>query len=116
MCILRLLSRRSPESCITIALYGATVQELIEKLAEDRVTYLETISRTHDFLAEVLEAQATQKAHPPLTTERLRRNTGTTLATTTTGHLVRAPKDSSFSFEEDLDTNDDESLFVQERS
>ncbi len=97
-----------------MALDAATAQEMIKKLAEDRATYLETISRTHDLLAKALEAQATQKVHLPLTTERLRRDTGTTLATTTTDDIVTAPKDSNFSIEEDSDTDDDESLFVQQ--
>lgn len=97
-----------------MALDAATAQEMIKKLAEDRATYLETISRTHDLLAKALEAQATQKVHLPLTTERLRRDTGTTPATTTTDDIVTAPKDSNFSIEEDSDTDDDESLFVQQ--
>lgn len=97
-----------------MALDAATAQDLIKKLAEDRATYLETITRTHDLLAKALEVQATGQVHPPLTTERLRRNTGTTLATTTTDDIVTAPKDSNFSIEEDTDTDDDESLFVQQ--
>ena len=98
-----------------MALDAATAQEMIKKLAEDRATYLDTISRTHDLLAKALEAHATGTPSQPLTSERLRRNTGTTLATTTTDDIVTAPKDSNFSIEEDSDTDDDESLFVQQK-
>lgn len=97
-----------------MALDAATAQEMIKKLAEDRATYLDTISRTHDLLATALAASATGKPQIPLTGERLRRNTVTTLATTTTDDVVTAPKDSNFSIDEDSDTDDDESLFVQQ--
>ena len=96
-----------------MALDTATAQEMIKKLAEDRATYLDTISRTHDLLAKALETHATGPVQIPLTTERLRRNTGATLTTTTTDDIVTVPKDASFSLEEDSDTDDDESLFVQ---
>ena len=97
-----------------MALDAATAQEMIKKLAEDRATYLDTISRTHDLLAKALEAHATVPPSQPVTLERLRRNTGTTLATTVTDDIVTAAKDSNFSVEEDSDTDDDESLFVQD--
>ena len=97
-----------------MALDATTAQELIKKLAEDRATYLDTIGRTHDLLAKALEAQASGKTQAaPLTIERLRRNTGTTLATTVTDDIVTTSKDSNFSVDEDSDTDDDESLFVQ---
>ena len=98
-----------------MALDAATAQELIKKLADDRNTYLDTISRTHDLLARALESNAVEKPDNPLTTERLRRNTGTTLATTiaTADDIVTVSKDSNFSLDEDPDTDDDESLFVQ---
>lgn len=97
-----------------MALDAATAQELVRKLDEDQATYLDTITRTHDLLARALDAYTTGKRQEPLTTERLRRNTGTTLATTTTDDIVTAPKDSNFSVEEDSDTDNDESLFVQQ--
>ena len=91
----------------------ATVQDLIKKLEEDRSTYLEAISRTHELLAKALEAQTAEGPQTALTNERLRRNTGTTLATTTTDDVVTVSKDSNFSVEDDSDTDDDEALYVQ---
>lgn len=96
-----------------MALDAATAHELIKKLEEDRATYLDTISKTHDLLAKILDVQAIEKPPTPLTTETLRRNTGTTLATITTDDVVTVPKDANFSIDEELDTDDDESLFVQ---
>ena len=98
-----------------MALDAATAQDMIKKLAEDRATYLDTISRTHDLLAKVLEIQATGHSPTPLTTERLRRNTGATLTTTTTDDIVTVPKDASFSLDDDSETDDDDSLFVQHK-
>ena len=96
-----------------MALDAATAQELIKKLAEDRASHLESINQTHELLARALDVQAGGKPQTPLTTERLRRNTGTTLGTTTTDDVVTVPKDANFSIDEDSDTDDDESLFVQ---
>lgn len=76
-----------------MALDAATAQELVRKLDEDRATYLNTITRTHDLLTKALDAYTTGKPQEPLTMERLRRNTVTTLATTTTDDIVTAPKD-----------------------
>ena len=101
-------------SYVNMTLDASTVQELIKKLAEDRATYLDTITHTHDLLAKAIESQAHEKPQVPLTTERLRRNTGTTLATTNTDDIVTVPKDANFSVDEDSDTDDDESLFVQQ--
>ena len=70
------------------------------------------ISRTHDLLAKAVEAQVTGKPETPLTAERLRGNTGSTLAMTNTDNTVTVPKYANFSIEEDSDTDDDGSLFV----
>ena len=96
-----------------MALDAAAVQDLIKKLEDDKTTYLDTVSRTHDLLARVLEGQAAEGPQTALTNERLRRNTGTTLATTTTDDVVTVSKDSNFSVDDDSDTDDDEALFVQ---
>lgn len=98
-----------------MALDAATAKELVNQLAKDRATFLEAIGRTNDLLTRLLETQTTGRYQPPLTTERLRRITGATIATATNDDVVTAAKDSNFSIEEDSDTDDDESLFVQQK-
>ncbi|KAL8990282.1 MAG: hypothetical protein Q9169_008162 [Polycauliona sp. 2 TL-2023] len=92
-----------------MALDTATAKEMIQKLAEDRATYLDTLTRAHDVLAKALEASATGKPPPQLTSDAVRRNTVTSLF-----DVDSLKKSSTFSPEGDSDTDDNESLFVQE--
>ncbi|KAL9026157.1 MAG: hypothetical protein Q9196_005132 [Gyalolechia fulgens] len=90
-----------------MALDAATAQEMIKKLAEDRTTYLDTLSRAHDVLAKALEAAATGKDSPKLTSEAVRRNTANTI------DVESIQKGSTFS-PDDSDSDDNESMFVQD--
>lgn len=92
-----------------MALDAATAQEMIRKLADDRANYLDTLSRAHEILAQALTAAAAGNGNnlPRLTAEAVRQNTRTTL------DVDSIQKDSTFSAEDDSDTDDDESLFVQ---
>lgn len=91
-----------------MALDATTAKEMVQKLAEDRATYLDTLSRAHDVLAKALEASATGKLPPKLTSEAVRQNTSTSIVD------VESLKKSSTFSPEDSDTDDDESMFVQE--
>lgn len=94
-----------------MALDAATAQEMLKQLADDRTKYFDTLTRAHDVLAQALTAASSGKPSPPLTTEAVRRNTGTLSATL---EFESVSKDSGNSIEEDSDSNDDESLFVQQ--
>ncbi|KAL9609625.1 MAG: hypothetical protein Q9167_005626 [Letrouitia subvulpina] len=89
-----------------MALDAATAREMIQKLVEDRTTYIDTLARAHDVLAKALEASATGKEPPKLTPELVRRNTETI------SEYESLKKSSTFS-PEDSDTDDNESMFVQ---
>ncbi|KAL8803639.1 MAG: hypothetical protein Q9182_003054 [Xanthomendoza sp. 2 TL-2023] len=91
-----------------MALDAATAREMINKLAEDRATYIDTLSRAHDVLARALEVSATGKSPPKLTSDAVRRNTTTAIVD------VESLKKSSTFSPEDSDTDDNESMFVQE--
>lgn len=94
-----------------MALDAATAQEMIRKLADDRANYLDTLSRAHEILAQALTAAAAGNENtslPRLTAEAVRQNTRTAR------DFDSIQKDSTFSAEDDSDTDDDESLFVQE--
>ncbi|KAL8947756.1 MAG: hypothetical protein Q9222_005996 [Ikaeria aurantiellina] len=95
-----------------MALDAATAKEMIEKLAEDRATYLDTLSRAHDVLAKALEASATGKPAPKLTPDTIRQN----VARQTPSSLndIESLKKSSTFSPEESDTDDDESMFVQQ--
>ncbi|KAL8933134.1 MAG: hypothetical protein Q9216_006511 [Gyalolechia sp. 2 TL-2023] len=90
-----------------MALDAATAQEMIKKLAEDRATYIDTLSRAHDVLGKALEAAATGKDPPKLTSDAVRRNTVTTI------DVESIQKSSTFS-PDGSDTDDNESMFVQD--
>ncbi|KAL8834747.1 MAG: hypothetical protein Q9170_003624 [Blastenia crenularia] len=90
-----------------MALDAATAAEMIKKLADDRAAYLDTLSRAHDVLARALEASATGKPPPKLTSEAVRRNTANTI------DVESIQKSSTFS-PDGSDTDDNESMFVQE--
>ncbi|KAI4161609.1 MAG: hypothetical protein LQ342_004750 [Letrouitia transgressa] len=89
-----------------MALDAATANEMIQKLVEDKTTYIDTLARAHDVLAKALEAAATGKEPPKLTPEIVRRNTETI------SEYESVKKSSTFS-PEDSDTDDNESMFVQ---
>ena len=95
-----------------MALDAATAQEMLKQLADDRTKYFETLTRAHNVLADALSAAASGKPPPRLTTEAIRRNTG---AESVTQEVETVSKDSANSIEgEYSDTDDDESLFVQQ--
>ncbi|CAL8584361.1 hypothetical protein XPA_009963 [Xanthoria parietina] len=93
---------------MAMALDAATAREMIQKLAEDRATYLDTLSRAHDVLAKAIEASATGKSPPQLTSDAIRRNTVTSVL-----DIESLKKSSTFS-PDDSDTDDNESLFAQD--
>ena len=93
-----------------MALDAATAQEMLKQLADDREKYIETFTRAHDILAQALVAASSGKPPPPLTIETSRRNGG---PLSPTSEVESVSKDSGNSIEEDSDTDDDESLFVQ---
>ncbi len=101
-----------------MALDAVTVQELIKKLAEDREKYSETLNRAHEVLAQALVAAGTDKPLAPLTVSTVRRNTANSLDTAKTlDTRFTLDVDSiqkTHSFEDESDTDDDESLFVQQ--
>ena len=91
-----------------MALDAATAQEMLQKLAEDRATYLSTLTRTEDVLTQALTATAGLATSPRLTSETIRHNTGHTL------EVESVPNGSTTQVDSDSDTDDDESLFVQQ--
>ena len=93
-----------------MALDAATAQEMLNQLADDRAKYFDTLTRAHDVLAQALTA-ASGTPRPRLTTEAVRRTTG---PLSTTLEVESVSKDSGNFIEEDSDTDDDESLFVQQ--
>ena len=114
------------------ALDPVTAQEMMNKLAEDRATYLETLNRAHELLAQALVAAGSGKPTPKLTIHTVRRSTADSLDTAKTFDTVGTletpktfdtkntldvdsiQKTSAHSFEDYSDTDDDESLFVQQ--
>ena len=94
-----------------MALDAATAQDMLKQLADDRTKYFDTLTRAHDVLAQALAAASSGKPPPRLTTEAVRRNTGAESATL---EVESVSKDSGNYLEEDSDTDDDESLFVQQ--
>ncbi len=101
-----------------MALDAGTAQELIQKLAEDKEKYLETLNKAHEVLAQALVAAGTDKPLPQLTVSTIRRNTANSLDTAKTlDTRFTLDVDSiqkTHSFEDESDTDDDESLFVQQ--
>ena len=91
---------------------ATTIQDLIKRLEEDRKAHLESINKTHELLKQLIGASTAGSPSTPLTPERSRRYTGTTLATTLDVESVQ--KSSTLSTNEDSDTDEDEALFVQD--
>ncbi len=94
-----------------MALDAATAQEMLKQLADERTKYLDTLNRAHDVLAQALTTASSGKPPPRLTTEAVRRTTGPESATL---EVESVSKDSGNFVEDDSDTDDDESLFVQQ--
>lgn len=100
-----------------MALDAATARELMNKLAEDRAQYLETLDRAHNVLAQALLAAGSDKSLPQFSFHPARRNTAETFDTKTTLDRLdvdSSQKPSSLSFEDESESDDDESLFVQQ--
>ena len=91
-----------------MALDAATAQELLRQLAEARATYLSTLTRTEDVLTHALNAAAGFRTSPRLTSENIHSSTEETLEVENVQNGSIAQVDS------DSDTDDDESLFVQQ--
>ena len=91
-----------------MALDAATAQEMLRKLAEDRATYLSTLTRTEELLTQALTATAGLKSSPRLTSEAIRHNTGHTV------EVESVQNGSTTQVDSDSDTDDDESLFVHQ--
>ena len=100
-----------------MALDAATAREMMNKLAEDRAQYLETLNRAHNVLAQALLASGSNKPVPEFSFTSTRRNTAETFDTKTTLDRLDVDsnkKPSSLSFEDESESDDDESLFVQQ--
>lgn len=92
-----------------MALDAATAQEMLRKLAEDRASYLNTLTRAEDVLTQALSVTAGIKSAPQLTSDTIRRRT-----TGTTVEVESVQNGSTTQVDSDSDTDDDESLFVQQ--
>lgn len=91
---------------------ATTVQDLIKRLEEDRKAHLESINKTHELLKQLIGASTAGPSSTPFTSERSRRYTGTTLATTLDVESVQ--KSSTLSANDESDTDEDEALYVQD--
>ena len=92
---------------------ATTVQDLIKRLEEDRKAHLESINKTHELLKQLIGTSTAGSPSTPITSERSRRYTGTTLAATLDVESVQ--KSSTLSANDESDTDEDEALFVQEQ-
>lgn len=91
-----------------MALDAATAQQLIQKLDDDRTNYLNTLGRAHELLAQALAAAATGDPPIRLTAETIRRND------TAAVNLESIPTTDTFTLDDESETDDNESLFVQQ--
>lgn len=91
-----------------MALDAATAQQLIQKLDDDRTNYLNTLGRAHELLAHALAATATGSTPVRLTAETIRRNDNAAVG------LESIPTNESFTLDDESETDDNESLFVQQ--
>lgn len=91
-----------------MALDAATAQQLIQKLDDDRANYLNTLGRAHELLAQALAATATGSAPIRLTAETIRRNDNAAVG------LETIPTNENFTLDDESETDDNESLFVQQ--
>lgn len=89
-----------------MALDSATIKELLQKLDIDREAYLTSLTKAHEILARLLPVTNTSRTTFP-----------SGPCSITESSLLEAEnpqKGSIFTGEESSDTEDDESLFVQE--
>ena len=91
---------------------ATTVQDLVKRLEEDRKAHLESINKTHELLKQLIGTSTAGSPSTPITSERSRRYTGTTLATKLDVESVQ--KSSTLSANDESDTDEDEALFVQD--
>lgn len=91
-----------------MALDAATAHQLIQKLDDDRANYMDTLGRTHELLAQALAAAAAGNIPIRLTAETIHRNN------TAAVNLESIPTNESFALDDESETDDDESLFVQQ--
>lgn len=91
-----------------MALDAATAQQLIQKLDDDRTNYLNTLGRAHELLAQALAASATGSTPVRLTAETIRRNDRAAVG------LESIPTNENFTLDDESETDDNESLFVQQ--
>lgn len=97
-----------------MALDAGIAQQMLKKLAEDQATYINTLTRTQDLLAQALTAAATGKPPVRLTNETVQRTTNNGLVQLDIESVKKNSKGSTISVDDDSDTDDDESLFVQQ--
>ena len=91
-----------------MALDAATARQLIQKLDDDRTNYLNTLGRAHELLAQALAAAASGDTPIRLTAESIRRNENAAVG------LETIPTNESFTLDDESETDDNESLFVQQ--
>jgi hypothetical protein len=91
-----------------MALDASTAQQLIKRLDDDRANYLDTLGRAHDLLAQALAAAAPGSIPLRLTAETIHRSN------TASANIESVPRDGSFALDDESETEDDESLFVQQ--
>ena len=98
-----------------MALDEATAKDLIRQLAEDQKNYMQTLTRVQELLSHSLDASSSPKPAAQITSETIRRNTGTTLTTVDVESVQKNSKGSFVSAEDDdLSINDAEALFVSQ--
>ena len=98
---------------------SSTVKELLQKLDGDREAYLTTLTKAHETLARALTASNVSRPNSPPALPRSPRESTPRLQTHNTGltsltDVDNPQKGSIFTGEESSDSDDDESLFVQE--
>lgn len=91
-----------------MALDAATAQQLIQKLDDDRANYLNTLGRAHELLAQALAAATTGNTPLRLTAETIRQNNNAAVG------LESIPTNETFELDDESETDDNESLFVQQ--
>jgi len=96
-----------------MALDDALVKELLKKLDQDRETYLTTLTRTHELLAKAVSAKSTTSPAGALMPVPETAELWTTPEPTKRPGVPESlGQSSTFSAEDEDDTDDNESLFV----
>jgi CorA-like Mg2+ transporter protein len=107
------------EAVFVMALDSAAVKELLQKLDNDREAYLSTLTKAHDTLARALTVSNIPRPNSPPAvpyspTESTPRSQSRNTGLTPLFDVERTQKGSIFTGEESSDSDDDESLFVQQ--